>query len=193
MFLPCICKMKLSITNPDHCSYLLAVLPGEPVGPALSRIKGSIVQYLRPEICQPPHIKVYPVFKWNDKEEYLLVQHIKNNLPQLYSFEVEIRNFACNKTKQQLFMPTQTSNSFEACYQQFRNYFSGHLMSAAPDAEEINGQLILANGDLKENALPKAWNVLKNKNFEATFYADKISLLKLDNTGWQLFKQFHLD
>ena len=185
--------MTIDNQHSDFYPYLLAIIPDKPVGPALSQLKNSIAQFIEPNNYQPPHIKLFPVFMWNDKEEYLLVQHIKNNLPKLFSFEVELKNFAFNKQKSQLYVNTYCKHYFDAIHLQIKDYFSYQSAQSQLTMDDINGQLIFANGDLKENTVLKAWKIVKNKSFEASFYANKITLLKQDNTAWHILKEFHLD
>lgn len=173
--------------------YLLVIVPEEPLASSLLAIKKTIEKFIDQTVFQQPHITVFPMFYWCDKQEYLLVHHIKNILPHLYSFEVNIKGIACNQDKKQLFMPTDSNNLFDACHIHFKDYFSFHTSEHQLSMNDINGQLILANGDLKKNALVKAWNKIKHVDFEGSFYANKIALLKRDLTGWNVIKHFHLD
>lgn len=173
--------------------YLLAIVPGEPVASALLAIKNTIAKYIDPKLTQLPHITVFPMFYWCEKEEYLLMHHIKSILPHLYSFEVQIQGAACDKDKKKLYYQTKSNSFFNDCHEQFRNYFSYHSKVNQLNMDDINGQLVIANGDLKKNTLHKAWNDLKGKNFEGAFIADKIVLLKLDPTGWNVLNHFYLD
>jgi hypothetical protein len=174
-------------------TYILAVIPENPVLGALELACAEVKKHFIPEAEILPHIPLMPQFKWVDTEEYLLVHKIKQIIPLIYSFEVQISGFEKDKNQNLIYLSTHQVPSLLEIIETIFAKFNYEIEKQKLPIENIDGKLVLAHQEIKENCFNKVANKLAQTAYTGIFIADKINLLKNDGFGWKISHEFHLD
>jgi len=185
--------MNVLTCNTIATEYILTIIPNEPVLGNLQILKKEIGKYIIEEKDLPPHIKIFPKFKWCEKEEYLLVHELKGLIPQINCFEVDILQINKNKELNQLFLQTNCKVDFKDLTQIVLNQLAKLVKNNEADIDELDGRIIMAEENFDPENFALVTKRLSKKIYSGIFVADKISLFKNLGNGWELAAEFHLN
>lgn len=171
----------------------MVIVPNEPVLGHLLKSKKDIEKYLDKSMDLMPHIKLFPTFTWEGTEEYLLIHSIKNLIPAIHSFEVNLLQLEKSKLEGDLYLKTQTRPEIENFLSVIQLHFQKTSNEQSLSIDTIDGRLTLVDKECIGENYSKIAPRLGKKIFSGVFIADKLSLFKNEGNGWQLNAEFHLD
>lgn len=136
-----------------------------------------------------PVIRLIEPFKWEEQNEYLMVDYLKKYSSSSFSFDLEFagfemfnENISMKITEQEQIIKFQKSLEYYV---------------------EIHSKLVLESNFVPRfflNIAPettrkrlKIWNDLKENSFNIHFTANKICLLNLKSDKWSIVKEFELE
>jgi 2'-5' RNA ligase len=88
----------------------------------------------------------------------------------------------------------EITNELERLQKNLERYFKRQLNLFNANYKELpfHPHVTLAFRDLKKPNYQKAWEEYVDKNYQATFLASKIALLKHSGAVWEIFQEFDL-
>ena len=185
--------MDDSFSTQINTEYILAIVPNEPVLGSLLHAKKDIGKYIIAQMDMLPHIKLLPKFQWDEREEYLLIHELKNLIPQINSFEVDILQIDKNKEENQVYLQTDCKVDFDHLVKTTCDQLCKLFPSMYNNLTEMDGRLILAEANFDPENFTLVAKRLSKKIYSGIFIADKISLFKNSGNGWHLTAELHLN
>jgi 2'-5' RNA ligase len=132
-------------------------------------------------------------FRWIEKNEEELVQNLTEFVERNMPVTIKLNGFSSFPPRV-IFMKVEITSELEKLQKNLERYFKRHLNLFNANYKELpfHPHLTLAFRDLKKPNYQKAWEEFVSKNYQATFVADKIALLKHSGTIWEVFREFKL-
>jgi 2'-5' RNA ligase len=175
--------------------YFVGIVLPEPLLATVYKLKQSFWELYESKaaLSSPPHITLHMPFDWrSDKEEELSA-----TLAEFFSGQsaqrIVLRNFGC-------FAPrviyinvamAETLTSFQKAMHQFCKR-ELNLFNADYQDHPFHPHVTLAFRDLKKPMFVKAWEEFKEKNFDAEFTTDHVTILKHNGKHWSSWKNLKL-
>jgi 2'-5' RNA ligase len=174
--------------------YFVAVIPNEEVSRQVHQIKLHVAdQYnSKAALKSPPHITLYMPFRWNEKKEDRLVSTLSETASAYEPFPVYLKHFGAFKPRA-IFVHVEESEPLASLQKDVIKAFKRQLNIFDKGFEErpFRPHLTVGFRDLKKPMFRKAWEEeFKEKEFEADFEAQQITLLKHNGKHWDLFRDF---
>ncbi len=174
---------------PDRNRYFLGIVPPQPIFEQALGLKGYCRDHFQSKasLNSPPHITLHMPFEWKSEKEVMLASSLKKFASTLSSVKVELRNFGCFAPRV-IFIHVQPSTSLTSMQHQLRQFCKKEFGLFNADYKELpfHPHITLAFRDLKKPAFVQAWEVFREKSFEAEFMAKQICLLKHNGSTWEV-------
>jgi 2'-5' RNA ligase len=168
--------------------YFIALVFPEPVDAQVKKLKLQMRDRFNAKAAlrSPAHITIIPPW-WMDP---LLEALLKNSLSGLArssgSFDIDLKGFSSFPPKT-LFIKVDKTEELQALYNKVNSYFKdlpGFGMKF--DDRPFHPHVTIATRDLTKAAYKEAWALLERKQFQAQWRCDAISLLRLEEHGWDV-------
>jgi 2'-5' RNA ligase len=186
---------KASKKEKEERLYFLAIVPPSPVYEEAfeHKVYFKTKYNSKASLNSPPHITLHMPFRWIEKNEDELVQHLTEFVERNIPVTIQLNGFSSFPPRV-IFMKVEITSELEKLQKNLERYFKRHLNLFNANYKELpfHPHLTLAFRDLKKPNYQKAWEEFVNKNYQATFIADKIALLKHSGTIWEVFREFKL-
>jgi 2'-5' RNA ligase len=175
--------------------YFVAIVPPSPIYEEAFEHKIYFKEKYnsKASLNSPPHITLHMPFRWVEKNEDELVSHLSAFAHENLSFAVKLNGFSSFPPRV-IFINVEITSELERLQKNLQRYFKRQLNLFNANYKELpfHPHLTLAFRDLKKPNYQKAWEEFVGKNYQATFKADKIALLKHSGSVWEVFQQFDL-
>lgn len=176
-------------------SYFIAIVPPSPTYEEAQELKTYFRDHYRSKasLNSPPHITLHMPFQWKEKKEEELVAGLSDFASQLVAFNLNLKNFSCFSPKV-IFIDVETNPELNELQKNLHKFCKRELNLFNADYREqpFYPHITLAFRDLKKPAFHKAWEEFKEKQFNAEFQVDKITLLKHTGKVWLVHKDFSI-
>jgi 2'-5' RNA ligase len=186
---------KASKKEKEERLYFLAIVPPSPVyEEALEQKVYFKTKYnSKASLNSPPHITLHMPFRWIEKNEDELAQHLTDFVERNTSVTIKLNGFSSFPPRV-IFMNVEITAELERLQKNLERFFKRRLNLFNANYKELpfHPHLTLAFRDLKKPNYQKAWEEFVSKHYQATFVADKIALLKHSGTVWEVFREFKL-
>lgn len=134
----------------------------------------------------PAHITLIPPFWMQPELEEDLVSSIVTFSQTRKSFEIMLNNFSAFKPGV-IYVDVLKNEQLENFYSCFSDYFfSINKFPLKKDNRPFHPHVTLATRDLYKKAFYKAWEIFSEREFEAQWLADSISLLRHNKKNWDV-------
>jgi 2'-5' RNA ligase len=186
---------KASKKEKEERLYFLAIVPPSPVYEEAfeHKVYFKTKYNSKASLNSPPHITLHMPFRWIEKNEEELVQNLTEFVERNMPVTIKLNGFSSFPPRV-IFMKVEITSELEKLQKNLERYFKRHLNLFNANYKELpfHPHLTLAFRDLKKPNYQKAWEEFVSKNYQATFVADKIALLKHSGTIWEVFREFKL-
>lgn len=186
---------KASKKEKEERLYFLAIVPPSPVYEEAfeHKVYFKTKYNSKASLNSPPHITLHMPFRWIEKNEDELVQHLTEFVERNMPVTIKLNGFSSFPPRV-IFMNVEITSELEKLQKNLERYFKRHLNLFNANYKELpfHPHLTLAFRDLKKPNYQKAWEEFVGKNYQATFVADKIALLKHSGAIWEVFREFKL-
>jgi 2'-5' RNA ligase len=180
---------------PDKDRYFIAIVPPSPLFDQALELKN----YLRDQyqskasLNSPPHITLHMPFEWKAEKESELVEALQQLSGSLKTVRIELKNFGCFPPRV-IFIHITPSTDLGELQKHVRRFCKKELGLFNADYKDLpfHPHITVAFRDLKNQAFAEAWNEFKEKEFEGSFMASSITLLKFVEKKWAVTKEFPL-
>lgn len=174
-------------------NFFIAIVPPPPVYEEAEKLKFYFRDqyHSKASLNSPPHITLHMPFRWKDKKEEDLISALENFASRCSPFVLKLKNFSCFSPKV-IFIDIDTNNQLNELQTELRKFCKRELNIFNADYREqpFYPHLTLAFRDLKKPAFHKAWDEFKDRNFNADFSVEQITLLKHTGKVWKVYKDF---
>ena len=179
----------------EERQYFVAIVPPSPIyEEALQQKEYFKVKYnSKASLNSPPHITLHMPFKWVEKNEDELVEELGRFALANTALTINLNGFSSFPPRV-IFINIETTPELENLQKELHRHVKRKLNLFNANYKELpfHPHLTLAFRDLKKPNYQKAWEEFVNKNYQASFVADKITLLKHSGTVWEVFRHFKL-
>lgn len=172
--------------------YFIAIVPDIELCKEVTALKNHIaVKYFsKAALTSPPHITLYPPFKWDEQNEDQIINSLENFVKNKTFFNFMLNGFGCFKPRV-IFIKPEASEELN----KLQRGLLRHLKTAIGLSDQQNERpyhphMTIATRDLQKKYFYEAWEEFNNKIFEAEFNVCSIVLLKHNNRCWDVLKVF---
>lgn len=175
--------------------YFVAIVPPSPIYEEAfeQKVYFKTKYNSKASLNSPPHITLHMPFKWKESDEAHLANHLETFAQERPPITIQLKGFSSFPPKV-IFINVEISAELRGLQKDLERYFKRelNLFNAKYKDLPFHPHLTLAFRDLKKPNYQKAWEEFIGKNYEATFMADRIALLKHSGAIWEVFRQFEL-
>lgn len=179
----------------EERQYFVAIVPPSPIyEEALQQKEYFKVKYnSKASLNSPPHITLHMPFKWVEKNEDELVEELGRFALANTALTINLNGFSSFPPRV-IFINIETTPELENLQKELHRHVKRKLNLFNANYKELpfHPHLTLAFRDLKKPNYQKAWEEFVDKNYQASFVADKITLLKHSGSVWEVFRHFKL-
>ena len=175
--------------------YFVAIVPPSPIYEEAfeQKVYFKTKYNSKASLNSPPHITLHMPFKWVEKNEDEIVSQLTTFAHENSSVAVKLNGFSSFPPRV-IFINVEITPELERLQKNLTRYFKRQLNLFNANYKELpfHPHLTLAFRDLKKPNYQKAWEEFVSKNYQATFLASKIALLKHSGSVWEIFQEFDL-
>ena len=175
--------------------YFVAIVPPSPIYEEAfeQKVYFKTKYNSKASLNSPPHITLHMPFKWVEKNEDEIVSHLTTFAHENSSVAIKLNGFSSFPPRV-IFINVEITSELERLQKNLTRYFKRQLNLFNANYKELpfHPHLTLAFRDLKKPNYQKAWEEFVSKNYQATFLASKIALLKHSGSVWEIFQEFDL-
>jgi len=175
--------------------YFLGLLPPPDLADRIHELKKEIAEKYQSSYSLkiPEHITIIPPFYCKDDNTEKVSELLKNFVKTIPDFEVQLKNFG-HFNSRVIFIPalSNPTMAMEQLYYSTKKYFEDNLsfLESLKLNNDFVSHLTIANRDLKPMYFRQAWEQYKDKEFNESFKARHLSLLRLEDGLWKRFQEF---
>ena len=175
--------------------YFVAIVPPSPIYEEAfeQKVYFKTKYNSKASLNSPPHITLHMPFKWVEKNEDEIVSQLTTFAHENSSVAIKLNGFSSFPPRV-IFINVEITPELERLQKNLTRYFKRQLNLFNANYKELpfHPHLTLAFRDLKKPNYQKAWEEFVSKNYQATFLASKIALLKHSGSVWEIFQEFDL-
>jgi 2'-5' RNA ligase len=175
--------------------YFVAIVPPSPIYEEAfeQKVYFKTKYNSKASLNSPPHITLHMPFKWKESDEGDLETQLEAFTRGRSPLKVQLKGFSSFPPKV-IFINVEISAELRTLQRDLERHFKRelNLFNAKYKDLAFHPHLTLAFRDLKKPNYQKAWEEFVGKNYEATFLADKVALLKHSGSVWEVFREFEM-
>lgn len=189
--------MKQSVTRAKtkEKQYFIAIIPPEPIYDEAREQKEYFKEHYnsRASLNSPPHITLHMPFRWDEDDEDTLEVRLAQFVENAHPVKIKLNNFSSFPPKV-IFINVEMNDDLRNLQQNLQRYCKRTLNLFNANYRELpfHPHLTVAFRDLKKPNFQRAWEEFKQKDFQAEFTADKVTLLKHSGRVWKVHQEFQL-
>ncbi len=168
--------------------YFIAVIAPEDINQQVLKWKQMMKERYGCEVAlrSPAHITLLPPFWMKDEIEPYLVDSLNYFSKKESGFEIQLQNFSHFKPKV-IFIDVIKNEKLIALQQNLHNYLiSTSKFPAEKDDRPFHPHVTIATRDLHKKSFYEAWEYFKEKNYEAEWICNGLSLLRHNKKNWDV-------
>jgi 2'-5' RNA ligase len=186
---------NLSLKKKEEKLYFIAIVPPSPIYEETLEQKAYFKSKYnsKASLNSPPHITLHMPFRWNERDEEELSCHLKSFADENPPVTIQLKDFSSFPPRV-IFINVVITPELENLQKNLQRYFKRQLNIFNANYKELpfHPHLTLAFRDLKKPNYQKAWDEFVSKNYQATFLASTLALLKHSGSVWEVHKEFTL-
>lgn len=175
--------------------YFIAIIPPAPIYEEALEQKEYFKKHYnsKASLNSPPHITLHMPFKWRERDEEKLEQHLLEFSRNQTPVNIKLDNFSSFPPRV-IFINVVLNPELGNLQKSLERYCKKSLNLFNSNYKELpfHPHLTVAFRDLKKPNYQRAWDEFKLKDFKAEFKADKLALLKHNGRVWEIHQEFNL-
>ena len=187
--------LNLSLRKKEEKLYFIAIVPPSPIYEEALEQKAYFKSKYnsKASLNSPPHITLHMPFRWSEQHEEELACHLKSFADENSPVTIQLKDFSSFPPRV-IFINVVITPELENLQKNMQRYFKRQLNIFNANYKELpfHPHLTLAFRDLKKPNYQKAWEEFVTKNYQATFVASSLTLLKHSGSVWEVHKEFIL-
>ncbi|MGN8224599.1 2'-5' RNA ligase family protein [Gracilimonas sp. BCB1] len=169
--------------------YFIALIPPSPLQDEIQELKLEVKEKFESShsLNAPPHITLLSPFRLEDQNEVKLSSLIEDFTKSATPFEVQLRDFSTFPPRV-IFIDVEKTPALMNMQEQLEELARSNpdLFNYNYDKRPYHPHLTLAFKDLTKKNFYKAWKEFENRDFDGSFTADTLHLLRHDGVRWQV-------
>ena len=137
----------------------------------------------------PAHITLQMPFRMDEAQEDDMGKSLKNFATREMAYQVDLNGFDSFPPRV-LFVRIVDYQPLIEFHNRFKQSVTKEMGLQDKSPFEYHPHMTIATRDLTEEAFHKAWPELEQRDFEATFIAKSIFLLKHNGKDWDVYEEF---
>jgi 2'-5' RNA ligase len=134
----------------------------------------------------PAHITLIPPFWMDEVLENKVQNTISNFSQQQTPFELNLKDFAAFKPKV-IYVGVLPNQSLQTLHFRLQEFLTqGNLFPIKPEDRPFHPHVTIATRDLHKKSFYGAWEIFKEKEYEASWLVNSISLLRHNQKNWDV-------
>jgi 2'-5' RNA ligase len=175
--------------------YFIAIIPPKPVYEEALEQKEYFKEHYnsKASLNSPPHITLHMPFRWKENDEEKLAKQLAEFANANHKVDIKLSNFSSFPPRV-IFIDVERNAALEQLQKSLQRHCRRNLNLLNADYKEraFRPHLTVAFRDLKKPSYQKAWEEFKRKHFQASFTADKLTLIKHSGRYWTVHRDFML-
>ncbi|MCB0663098.1 MAG: 2'-5' RNA ligase family protein [Saprospiraceae bacterium] len=171
--------------------FFLAILPPSEIAEEVTGFKKYAAQQFKSShaLKSPPHVTIFPPFRWNESELYKLEKQIKFVASKTETFYVQLENFACFSPRV-IFIDVLKSDDLTRLYKSLKIRFLQELDLSDKSPHPFTPHMTVAFKDLKRPYFLRAWAHFSQTRYLRIFRTEELVLLKHNGQQWDIFRSY---
>ncbi|MFN4762575.1 2'-5' RNA ligase family protein [Gillisia sp. Q332] len=172
--------------------YFIALIPPEALCERIRLLKLEIADKYEAKhaLKLPAHITLQIPFRIPNENESDLIELLKGFAAKQHSFTIKIFGFR-KFSNRIIFADVETKQPVIELYESLQDLLTTHLnLKDHEKTSKIDPHFTLASRDLNHRIFPTVWADFKEREFQDSFQAKSIFLLKHNGKNWDIFKEF---
>lgn len=172
--------------------YFIALLPPEELRETITSVKEDFARRFgaKHALKSPPHITLQMPFKRSFEEEGRVILGLRELAGQLRKKPIELNGFGCFDPRV-IFLDVKNPEPVRDYHQSVKSMLLNELGFETKEVSaRFTPHLTIATRDLTPEMFSKAWTEIQNKEFRASFVADRLTLLRHNGKHWDVYQEF---
>jgi len=173
--------------------YFIALLPPSPILEEVKALKEYVAEKYnsRVGLRSPPHVTLFPPFRWSLGSEPDLVKVLKAYASAWKQFPVTLKNFGAFP-RRTIFIEVEPNPALGSLAKNLGEHLSKELNLVSQDLESrsFRPHMTLATRDLKRQYFNQAWAEFSSRRIEFEFNASSLILFKHNQKFWEILGDF---
>ncbi|REL24285.1 2'-5' RNA ligase family protein [Rhodohalobacter sp. SW132] len=172
--------------------YLIALIPPENLRESVRQLKLEMKEQYNAShaLKAPAHITLQMPFRREEDVELHLIETLQKFSSIIEPFEVKINGFDAFPPRV-IFLKIVNHEPIVILHSNLNRLLEDKLEFTERELNlEIHPHLTIATRDLTKKMFHKAWPEFRERDFESSFSADRLHLLKHSGKEWEFFKEF---
>lgn len=173
--------------------YFIAITPDKQISKEVTALKNYISSkyFSKAALTSPPHITLFPPFKWDEQNEHLIIISLGSFVMNKKSFNFMLNCFGCFKPRV-IFVKPGVSEELNNLQKDLLLHLKTTIdLYDQQNERPYHPHMTIATRDLQKKYFYEAWEEFKNKNFSVEFNVCSITLLKHNGKYWNIYKVFN--
>jgi 2'-5' RNA ligase len=171
--------------------YFIAILLPQRVLEQVEAFKLELLQQfnLKGALRSPAHITLHRPFEWKEEKEEQLIDTLSEFKFEA-GFDIVLKDFNCFEPRV-IFVDVMRNESLNELHTQLK-YFAQEKLRLFNEVEDMRGfhpHVTVAFRDLKKNRFAEIWGHFVQRQYNASFAYEGITLLKLEKK-WEPYQHF---
>jgi 2'-5' RNA ligase len=174
--------------------YFIAIVAPDEINNQVLVYKKYMEQHYGCKVAlrSPAHITLIPPFSMKSENEDELGQYLQKFSGTQKNFSIRINNFDHFKPRV-IFLHVEPDGPLLQLKENLDVYLLAlKKFPIKKEERPFHPHITIANRDLQKKDFPKAWAHFQTLSFSTDFPAENISLLKHNNTNWEVARSFVL-
>lgn len=163
--------------------YFAAILPPEAVKQEIEKMKLEFKEKYGSShaLKLPAHITLIPPIRLEKEQELPFLNNVRKVAAEQFVFPVKLKDFG-HFGHRVIFLKVADHALIKELYQKLLQALQGILQPT--EIKDLHPHITIATRDLARDNFKIAWPELKERSYEAQFYATAITLFKNDGKTW---------
>ncbi len=173
--------------------YFIALIPSEEIREEVTQFKLYASKHFNSShaLKSPPHITLFPPFRWNPRSESSLKRSLESFTDSQSDFWVSLKGFE-HFDRSVIFVKVIPSEELLALQHELKKCLFEQIGLENADKRAFHPHMTVAFKDLKPAFFQEAWSYFNQEVYERSFKADRLFLLQHDGKQWQIIQNFQI-
>lgn len=141
----------------------------------------------------PAHLTLQIPFRMEEKKERLLLKELQKFAASQKVFGVKLNGFG-KFSRNVIYVKVENPEPVVHLYENLQGIIQKNLeLKDHEKTSKIHPHLTIASRDLSRQQFPQAWNDFREREYNASFSAGSIFLLKHNGKTWELYRKLSFD
>lgn len=167
--------------------FFVALLPGEEIQHEVTAFKRYCAVHFgaRHSLTSPPHITMVPPFGWDKTNLPALREALDDFAATTPPFDVTLRNFSCFPPRV-IYVDVVPNPLMATIAENLAQHLDQKLGLKTTSEHGFNPHMTIAHRDLQRELFPKAWSYFSRQEYQRSFTAEGLTLLRHEQRRWEL-------